>query len=174
MAKGGFQVNVADLLHRPGARRRVELSGSVEPFRVVDTSVAADAVVEVDANLEWVTEGVLATGSASAPWIAVCRRCVAAVEGRVEVTFQELFEPQARDGESYPLRGDRIDLGPLAREVLLLSLPLAPLCREACAGLCPNCGADLNAGSCDCVIDDRDPRWTALDALLDDDGGSGG
>lgn len=168
MAKGGFEVNVADLLHRPGARRRVQLAGSLETFRVVDTTVAADAVVEVDANLEWVSEGVLATGTASAPWIADCRRCLTAVHGQVEAKFQELFEPEAREGESYPLRGDRIDLGPLAREALLLGLPLAPLCLEACRGLCPTCGADLNAGPCGCVDEEVDRRWAALDALLDD------
>jgi uncharacterized protein len=168
MAAGQFVINVADLLHRPGARRRVDLTGTLETLRVVDTVVPEGAPVSVDATLEWVSEGVLATGSASAPWVADCRRCLAEVHGHAEARFQELFEPDAREGESYPLRGDFIDLGPLARESLLLELPLAPLCREDCVGLCPTCGADLNAGPCGCPPADRDVRWAALDGLRDD------
>jgi len=168
MGKSAFAVIVADLLHRPGARRPERLTGTLEPLRVVDTAVAGDAPVTVDANLEWVSEGILATGTVTAPWQATCRRCLTDVGGEVEATFQELFEAEAREGESYPLRGDRIDLGPLARESLLLSLPLAPLCLEACQGLCPTCGADLNQGPCDCPPADRDLRWAALDVLKDE------
>ena len=168
MGKSAFAVSVADLLHRPGARRHERLAGPLEPLQVVDTVVTADAVVTVDTTLEWVSEGVLATGTVTAPWTAACRRCLTDVDGEVEASFQELFEPHARDGESYPLHGDRIDLGPLAREVLLLDLPLAPLCLEACQGLCPTCGVDLNAGPCGCAPAARDPRWAGLDVLKDD------
>ena len=165
MVRGGLVVNVADLIHRPGARRHVRETGTIEPLTVVSTTVAADAPVEVDATLEWVTEGVLASGSAVAPWAAECRRCLTPISGDAKAEFRELFEPQAREGDSYPLRGDKIDLAPMAREALLLDLPLAPLCRDDCAGLCPTCGADLNAGPCDCPPATADPRWAALDEL---------
>jgi uncharacterized metal-binding protein YceD (DUF177 family) len=82
---------------------------------------------------------------------------------------ETLFEFEAREGESYPIRGEHIDLAPLTREALLLNLPLAPLCREDCAGLCPRCGADLNAGPCGCGSDERDPRWAILDVLKEED-----
>ena len=169
MTKAPFVVNVADLLHRPGARRRERLSGVAEAMRVVDTSVADGAPVDVNALLEWVNDGVLATGTASTEWMGLCRRCLQPVGGRVEARFQELFEPRAREGETYPLKGDRIDLGPMVREALVLELPLAPVCREDCAGLCPTCGADRNAGGCDCPPADRQARWAALDVLLEDD-----
>ena len=158
-------MNVADLVHRPGARRRELVSGHLAELRVVGTTVAARADIVVDALLEWVTEGILATGAVSAPWQGECRRCLADVHGDVRVRFQELFEPEAREGESYPLRHDHVDLEPLARETLLLELPLAPLCRETCLGLCPVCGADLNLAPCGCTPDAGDPRWAALDEL---------
>jgi uncharacterized protein len=47
----------------------------------------------------------------------------------------------------------------------VLELPLAPLCRDDCAGLCAECGADLNAGPCGCRRPGRDPRFDALDVL---------
>ena len=52
------------------------------------------------------------------------------------------------DEDTYPLEGDQLDLRPLVRDALLLELPLAPLCREDCRGLCAECGADLNLGPC--------------------------
>jgi uncharacterized protein len=176
---GAFDVNVADLLHRPGARRRERMSGYLGALNVMDTAVPPRADVVVDTLLEWVTEGVLATGTVDAPWHGRCRRCLEEVHGAVHVPFQELFEASPRDGESYPLRHDHIDLEPLAREALLLELPLAPLCREECHGLCGACGADLNVDPSHTHEEDRDPRWAALDqlrgnAVLGDGGDHGG
>ena len=57
------------------------------------------------------------------------------------------------------LLGDQLDLMPLARDAVLLHLPLAPLCRDDCAGLCPSCGNDLNQSTCDCDMTIPDPRW---------------
>ncbi|HET6915863.1 MAG TPA: DUF177 domain-containing protein [Acidimicrobiales bacterium] len=72
---------------------------------------------------------------------------------------------EEEDEETYPLKGELLDLQPLVRDALLLDLPLAPLCREDCKGLCPTCGADLNDGPCSCARAPADPRWAALDLL---------
>jgi uncharacterized protein len=92
------------------------------------------------------------------------------VSGELAVEFCELFEESPRDGESYQLRLDTIDLAPLVREAIMLELPLAPVCSPDCQGLCPTCGADLNDGPCGCAPTSGDPRWAALDVLR----GSGG
>ena len=165
MADRGLVVLVADLLRRPGARRRVHQASVLDSVRVVGSTVPERSEVSVDAMLEWVTDGLLATGAATAPFEAECRRCLTTVRGEVRAPFQELFEFEAREGESYPIRGEHIDLAPLVREAVLLELPLAPLCREDCRGLCPRCGADLNAGPHVCPIEERDPRWAVLDVL---------
>ncbi len=161
----GFLVNVADLAHRPGARRHEWIRGRLGGFRVVGSAVPAGSEVVVDALLESVSDGILATGTVTGPWRAECRRCLAAVAGEVTVPFTELYEEHPRDGESYPLRHDHIDLAVLAREALLLELPLAPLCAEGCRGLCPQCGADRNQTSCQCAVEEADPRWAALEGL---------
>jgi uncharacterized protein len=163
-----FVVNVADLVHRPGARRRELVVGTMGGLQVGDASVPVGAPVSVEALLEWVSDGVLASGETWAPWVGECRRCLRPVGGDLRVSFRELFEEEAREGESYPLRVDHLDLGPLAREALLLDLPLAPLCADDCRGLCPNCGADLNHGDCECATEVGDPRWAALDVLRGD------
>ena len=168
-----FTVKVAALVHRPGARREARVSGRIPGLSVVGTAVPDDAEVAVDTVLEWVSDGLLASGTASAPWVGECRRCLREVHGEVAVEFRELFEESPREGESYQLRLDAIDLTPLARESILLELPLAPLCGPDCRGLCPVCGTDLNSGSCACAEVTGDPRWAALDVLKGDDGPAG-
>jgi uncharacterized protein len=163
-----FAVSVADIHHRPGARRREHLRARMPgppPLQVLDTAVPDDAEVDVDTLLEAVSDGILATGAARAPWRSECRRCLRAVTGDAEVEFRELFVAEPTEGETWPLRHEQVDLEPLIREALLLALPLAPLCGDDCRGLCPTCGADLNEGACDCASDHRDPRWAALDVL---------
>lgn len=163
---GPLVVNVADLLHRRGARRHERLiAPSLAGLAVVGTVVPANEPVSVDVDLESVSDGILATGSVTAQWRSECRRCLADVADGARGDFQELFEPHAREGETYPLHHEHVDLEPLARETLLLELPLAPLCRQECRGLCPTCGADLNQGACRCAPPGRDPRWEALDVL---------
>jgi uncharacterized protein len=164
---GPLVVNVADLLHRRGARRHERLSTSLAGLGVVGTVVAPEAPVDVDVELESVSDGVLATGAVEAQWRAECRRCLVDLSGQVRGEFQELFEPDAREGETYPLRHEHIDLEPLARETLLLELPLAPLCQQDCRGLCPVCGVDRNRDTCRCPPATADPRWKALDELRD-------
>ena len=161
-----FIVNVADLLNKPGARRRERVEGRLTgPITVVDSSIRPDVPVVVDTLLEWVSDGLLATGTVSGGWEGPCRRCLKPVRGELTVEVQELFEAKPREGESYPLMHDRIDLEPLAREELTLDLPLAPVCSVDCRGLCATCGADLNLGDCDCPPATGDPRWAARDGL---------
>jgi uncharacterized protein len=64
------------------------------------------------------------------------------------------------------LEDDQINTDQLLRENLLLSLPLQPLCRDDCRGLCPRCGANLNQEPCGCERPPADPRMDALRKLL--------
>lgn len=64
------------------------------------------------------------------------------------------------------LKDDRIDLSGLLRENVLLNLPIQPLCRAECRGLCPRCGINLNESSCQCRVQAPDPRFLRLQRLL--------
>jgi uncharacterized protein len=82
-----------------------------------------------------------------------CRRCLTDVIEPFTVKLDVLFsaDPDAADDPAvYPLEVPvvRVDLKPAVREELALAVTGYPLCREECAGLCPRCGADLNAGAC--------------------------
>jgi uncharacterized protein len=112
-----------------------------------------------------VTGQLQATGSGEYLWRgafrgamqAECRRCLGEVRTDLDINVDAAIfstDPEAADDpDSYPLleRASHIDIRDVAREELALALPTRLLlCREDCAGLCPNCGAELNAGPCGC------------------------
>ena len=119
----------------------------------------------VDVRIEAVSDGVLVHGTAEATWETTCRRCLEPVNGPVSATFREMYSEKPVEGETYPIRHDAVDLELVAREAILLDLPLAPLCREGCAGLCVTCGANLNDGACSCPAVATDLRWVGLEGL---------
>lgn len=165
MSRRPFLVNVAALLHHPGSPLRERRAGAIPDLKVAGTSVPERGEVEVDVVLEAVQPGVLVSGTVTAPWAGECRRCLAPASGEAHVEVRELFGPQGDPELCYPLTGEQLDLEPMARDAVLLELPLVPLCRPNCQGLCPYCGADRNVEECGCQAVGRDPRWSALDAL---------
>ena len=120
--------------------------------------------VTVDVDLQAVNDAIVVKGHVRAPWAGECRRCLDRVEGRVEVEVQEVFEPRpAPDAETYRLDGDQLALEPMVRDAVLLALPLAPLCREGCAGPDPD---DHPVGTADDATEPApDERWSALKEL---------
>ena len=158
-------VPVADLLRRPGSARDEHREAVLEGLAVSGSAVVEGEPVVVDAHLESVNEGIVVTGHVRAPWRGECRRCLKTVGGELDAILLEVFEPEPVDGETRRLEGATVDLEPVARESVLLELPLSPLCTEACRGLCDRCGADRNDDPAHSHEDPRDPRWSALDVL---------
>ncbi|HMC38403.1 MAG TPA: DUF177 domain-containing protein [Acidimicrobiales bacterium] len=161
-----------------GNRQHEVRRGRIGGLKVADSQVLDDSEVEADVHLDSVDGGIEVSGLIDAPWVGECRRCLKPVGGELRAEVRELYrprppgEPPDQDEETYPLRGELLDLRPLVRDAILLELPIAPLCRPDCAGLCPTCGADLAEGPCECPAPGADPRWAALDALLEADPGA--
>ncbi len=165
----GLVTPVADLLRSAGARRHLAIEVRATEIDVGDAAVPEGSIVEIDGDLEAVSDSIVFSGTVRAPWRAVCRRCLGPAHGELVVTMREVFAKPGRDiaadDEVFPISADSIDLGPAVHDALALELPLAPLCRDACAGLCPTCGVDRNHARCRCRVDRTDPRWAALDVL---------
>jgi uncharacterized protein len=139
---------------------------------------------EGHADLELYADGThaFAAGSFKGHLVVACSRCVGEVrlelEERIRVTFmppgempkeddspgEEGAEVHEEDLDVFPFDGERLDLEPLIREQFVLAVPYSPLCREDCRGLCPQCGIDLNTGTCACEKP-IDPRLAALKGL---------
>lgn len=171
MTANPWLVPVTTLRRQTGARREERRAGRVGELSVSGSVVPATAEVVADVRLDSISGGIEVAASILAPWQGECRRCLRPIEGELLCEVRELYRPrpeheaQDADEDTYPLAGDHLDLRPLVRDALLLELPLAPLCRADCRGLCPTCGADLNLGPCGCAPVATDPRWAALDSL---------
>lgn len=100
-----------------------------------------------------------------------CVRCLTDTQQPLSVDFTELYAFTAKQvSESGLILPDdmHIDLDSLLREYMLLEIPISPLCREDCQGLCPVCGANLNETHCDHSTEEIDPRLSVLKSLLEE------
>jgi len=155
-----------------------------EGFVSVQSSISADDELWKNSELRWVgevdvrvTATLAGTGEVVARGTAVgllrheCRRCLKRVETplREDLTMVFVSEPveDEDDGGTYVFEPSGIDLelGSAVREELILAVNPFVVCTPECRGLCPQCGTDLNEGSCECTVDEADPRWAALREL---------
>jgi uncharacterized protein len=166
-------VSVRELGRSPGSMRSVTrtVPGPAEPARLGLETIYVDAgePVELDLRLESVTEGVYVSGTVRADLVGECARCLDPLTDEVEVELGELFAypdsvtDETTEADELPRVVDEyLDLEQTIRDAVVLALPMAPLCRPDCPGLCPGCGekwADLPA---DHGHETLDPRWAAL------------
>ncbi|MBT2364618.1 DUF177 domain-containing protein [Streptomyces sp. ISL-10] len=171
-----------ELGRRPGALQR--LSRTVDAPKDLGIEgvigVPEGKPVELDLRLESVMEGVLVTGTARASAEGECVRCLEPLRQQVAADFQEMFtypdtddrgrhaEPvdDAEDEDTLFLEDGLFDLEPVLRDAVVLALPMQPVCREDCAGLCPDCGIRLDDDPGH-HHDAVDIRWAALQGLTD-------
>ena len=158
-------LDVRDLLAQPGASKRIARDELVQGMRTELASVSDERPVRVELLLESVVEGILATGRVRGEMSFRCARCLKDFTNGFDLEVRELFahEPDEEHDE-YPIVEEGIDLEPMVRDAVVLSMPFSPLCREDCLGLCERCGGDRNLGECACAPE-IDPRWAVLDRL---------
>lgn len=125
-------------------------------------------------RVSWAVSGFRLTAHLEGEQTLVCDRCLEPIRAPVDEDL-ELFvvvrEPRPLTGEHelsdeelgvLHLDEEVLDTEPLLIEQLQLQVPMKPVCRPDCKGLCPTCGADRNRADCDCSEDQVDPRWAAL------------
>jgi len=171
-------LDVRELGRRPGSMKRVSRSVPAPADLGIEViGVPAGATVELDMRMEAVMEGVLVTGTAHAPLQGECVRCLDPLERELEAEFQEMYSyPEVGDRdrgrnaeaaeeeaeeETLSIKGDLLDLEPMLRDAVVLALPLQPVCRDDCPGLCSECGERL-ADDPGHHHEAVDIRWAAL------------
>ena len=193
--RGALVFDLRALSRQAGSARSQQLTAPAPAdMRLELVSVPEGADVELDLRFEAVTEGVLVTGTATAPVTGECARCLAPLTSTVTASFRELYlyadkhdrhdrhdkehdrhdkhdrqdDSGEQDDEEFYLDGDLLDLEPVLRDAVVLALPMSPLCREDCPGLCVECGVPLaEAGPGHRHEDAPDPRWAGLSQFTD-------
>ncbi|WP_197503641.1 DUF177 domain-containing protein [Mycobacterium sp. 852002-30065_SCH5024008] len=166
-------IDIARLGRRPGAM--VTLRKTVPtPSRIGLDMIAieAGAPLELDLQVQSVSEGVLVTGTVDAPTAGECSRCLTPVKGHVQIRLTELFaypdsttEATTEEDEVGHIVDDIIDLEQSIVDAVGLELPFSPVCTPDCPGLCPECGVAL-AAEPDHHHDAIDPRWSKLAGMF--------
>jgi uncharacterized protein len=129
--------------------------------------------VDVAGSIKRYRQSLSFTGHLSTVLATACARCLEETQFPVQADFSYTLLPasgtgkdevelQTEDLEIEYYEGEIIDLDPLIAEQVLLQIPMKVLCRESCQGLCPQCGANLSRGGCNCRKDFIDPRWAVL------------
>jgi uncharacterized protein len=168
VAVGPFDIALGDLRDLRGSRHQVRRGTLQEPLVAdVDSRVPAGAEIVADVVIESFDGGVAVTGRISSVWEGECRRCMVPLDGELVTDVRELFRRGGGEDEgTYPMGADHVNIRDMVNDALFVALPLLPLCREGCRGICPRCGNDLNVAPCGCEEVHFDPRWSALQVLV--------
>ncbi|MGV8877200.1 MAG: YceD family protein [Rhodoglobus sp.] len=168
ISESPYAVLVRDLMHRPGEMRQHEQQITVaESFGNAVIVVAAGSQLKIFSRLESLHDGVLVAAEVSAIATAECVRCLIDMTMPVEVEFQELFAYSEDEAFDYTVIDEHIDLEPVVRDAVVLSLPFQPVCQKGCLGLCPECGVRLLDNPEHHHEAPIDSRWAALSGLQD-------
>lgn len=166
-----MRVGVSELRRHPGTRRELRREVPLGGLAVSTAEVPRGSEGDLDVVLESLTDGVTVTGSVSFAWVGPCRRCLERTGGTATAQISEVFSDNPSGPDLLAVEGDVIDLGPAVRDAVVLSLPLAPLCRDDCPGPDPD---HFPVGTGEDEVPAVDPRWQALSELRfdpdDDDG----
>jgi uncharacterized protein len=170
-------INISRLGRRPGSMMTVHETVP-SPARIGVELIAIDegAPLELDLRLESVSEGVLVSGTMSAPTTGECARCLTPITGHVDIDLTELFaypdsttEATTEADEVGHVVDDSVDLEQSIVDAVGLALPFSPLCGPECQGLCPDCGIPMATAEPGHAHEKIDPRWAKLASMLETD-----
>ena len=161
--KTPWTLSVYDLLHRAGEMREHSIE-VVVPERLGEGQVAvqAGAVLDLDVRLEGLHDGILVSATVTGTATGECSRCLKPIAEPVEVDIAELFAYDVDEAFDYQVHEDHVDLEPVVRDAVVLSLPFQPVCRPDCPGLDPVTGERIEDIPDYQPREGVDPRWSAL------------
>jgi uncharacterized protein len=161
-------------LGRLARERRLRIDEEIAPDDPIlsGIGIAFSGPVVLALDVQDAARDVVARGRLRGEAELACRRCMTPVRYELDEDLTFVFRAgvtpvEAEQEEVYALaeRAQELDLAVPLREHVLLAVPEYVNCSETCRGLCPLCGTNLNESSCDCAVEDEDPRWAALRRL---------
>ncbi|NMB24708.1 MAG: DUF177 domain-containing protein [Firmicutes bacterium] len=180
-----MQVNIGPIKDQKGGEFSFRLEEDWSDLKMDGQPLGFVSPVVLKGKIGWTGECFLLRGTIETEMKIACARCLEPKQLRIQAEIMEEFRrAHHRDGQDeygddtgakddwadediQEFRGLVIDLDEVVLDNLLVSVPIKPLCKEDCRGLCPQCGQDLNKGECSCEIDDINPHMDILRKLLD-------
>ena len=165
-----FKVNLHELPRRAGEMKNYHLEfAALEPIGTPMLAIKSGELLVIDFKAEAVSDGVLISGRIVSSAEGECGRCLDELKEDVDQEFRELFLYESRksdneedDDELFAMDGDIADIEIPIRDAVVLAMPLNPLCRPDCLGLCSECGERMEKLGPDHTHEKVDPRWSGL------------
>ncbi len=161
-------VDVSDIKKKRGSSKNIQRSVMLEAFDYKGKKISFDKNLNLSLTLLNTGEYIHAEGKVNAVLEVNCDRCLKHFKMSFSFDIDENFSESPNENDVLPIKNDKIDLKRAIMNSLLLNLPIKFICNEACRGLCPYCGKNLNEEECKCDVDDTDPRFAALKKLFND------
>jgi uncharacterized protein len=170
--------NVAQLMKEPVGSGASTEADILEEKVQLDEDLKVLGPINGHVRMRRIKQGLLVDGGVDLVLGMECARCLKEFELPTHITFAERFNPTVDVMTGTPLprieeddvfaidEHHQVDLTEAIRQAVLLAVPLVPLCKEDCAGLCGQCGQDLNLGHCNCQPVEIDSRLDVLKQLL--------
>jgi len=166
-----MRFNVASLLKSIyGSARTYEVNDEIDLFRDGRVCLMQGTVTLMHTN-----RGILARGELNTVIEVECARCLKETTNPLSLKIEEEYFPSIDiiTGAPVPVPEDdpmvfrvsaqhEIDITEAVRQYAVMAVPMKPLCKPDCAGICPSCGKNLNEGACECPHEQADPRWAKL------------
>ena len=166
-----MQINVSQLFKEP--------IGSTRQYEINETIDVSGGSYEIQGEVKLVRtdRGILVKGTLQTGIEVTCGRCLSFFNCPLALNIEEEYFPTTDvvSGVSLPLPEEPsyftideyyvLDLTEAIRQYMMLAIPMKPLCREDCAGICLACGHNLNQGPCGCLPQEADSRWSELNRL---------
>lgn len=160
-----YLVRVSDLLRGRETNRRLSV---VAPLTLHLDQVKVEGEANVNVLLEGLGDRLTATGTVEVEIEGTCVRCLTSWHEGLTAPIAAVFSEEPGDDEYPVFEGHSIDLSQPARDEVAAAVPLLPLCRADCLGLCPVCGTDLNTDGCPGHEAEDDSPFAALRPLVPD------
>ncbi len=166
-------LDTRDLPRSPGSLRAVQrVVPAPKDLGVALIGVPAGADLTLALSMQSVSEGVYVSGQVTGALVGECGRCLRAIGDTIMVNVAELYaypnsttEETTEEDEVGRIHDDLIDIEPVLRDAVVLALPVNPVCRDDCPGLCPDCGVAWDELPAEHSHQLLDSRWAALQEL---------
>jgi uncharacterized protein len=153
-----MRLDISEALKAPGENFSFAVSEDFEPMNAGGEPIRFVKQVTVSGTYMFTGEIFFLRGIISAEYAAFCCRCLKEVQASMSIPFSEEFARNIDEDhpDRYLYSGERLELSPMAGDLIALNTPMRHLCKEDCLGLCPVCGADRNIADCRCADTETD------------------
>ncbi|MCX7746759.1 MAG: DUF177 domain-containing protein [Clostridia bacterium] len=164
-----MRIDISNIIKIDGASLNIEAGENAESINLSQEGFTFVSPILFKGVLLNISGVLKLEGRLETDYCVKCNRCLTEVKQQMDFPVKEEFMDieKNEDSECYTYNGNFVELDKVLKDNIILNLPIKLLCNEACKGICPGCGSDLNLGDCGCVFESHDPRFEALKGFFD-------